>query len=153
MNDNQNLFSLSIDPVTKSYLTDIYKWTKFLAITGMVVLFLGLIAVALGATVSPSLLNAQSDGTVVTEVSPGTKATLGIVSVVCVAIAFFPLYFLLQFSNKMKRALVSNNQAELNESFARLKTYFKYLGIVIIIAFVIYVLVIVLYALGMAATS
>ncbi|MFL5773157.1 MAG: DUF5362 family protein [Flavisolibacter sp.] len=153
MNDNQNLFSLSIDPVTKSYLTDIYKWTKFLAITGMVVLFLGLVAVALGATVSPTLINAQSDGSVVTEVAPATKATLAIVSVICVAIAFFPLYFLLQFSNKMKKALVSNNQEELNESFAKLKTYFKYLGIIIIIAFVIYVLVIVLYALGMAASS
>jgi hypothetical protein len=147
MNDNQNLFSLSIDPVTKSYLTDIYKWTKFLAITGMVVLILGLIAVIIGTTVSADVFTSRSADTV-TEMTPAVRATMAIVSVIAIAVAFFPLYFLLQFSNKMKRALVSNNQEELNESFARLKTYFKYLGIITLIALCFYALAIVLRIVG-----
>ena len=152
MSDNQNLFSLSIDPVTKSYLTDVYKWTKFLAITGMVVLLLGLVAVILGTTISTDVFSTQA-GTESAEISSTVRASMAISSVIVVAIAFFPLYFLLQFSNKMKRALVSNNQEELNESFARLKTYFKYLGIVTIIVFCIYALAIIIRIIGMTAAS
>jgi len=151
MNENQNLFSLSIDPVTKSYLTDVYKWTKFLAITGMVVLLLGLVAVILGTTISTDVFRTQSAEAA--EISSTVRATMAVTSVIVIAIAFFPLYFLLQFSNKMKRALVSNNQDELNESFARLKTYFKYLGIITIIVLCIYALAIVLRIIGMSVAS
>ena len=69
--------------------------------------------------------------------------------IVCAVIAFFPYYFLLRFANKMKAALVSNDQDSLNGSFQNLKILYRYMGILMIIslAFMIFAI------LAIAATT
>ena len=59
--------------------------------------------------------------------------------IICAVIAFFPYYFLLRFANKMKAALISNDQETLNSSFQNLKILYRYMGILMIISLVVIV--------------
>jgi predicted PurR-regulated permease PerM len=155
MEQHQSLFSLSIDPVTKSHLNDTARWAKFLSIVGMVVLLLALAGTILGLTLfsnSSSVVfsfnNEQSD-----QVTNAMKLGMVIGTIIMVTIAFFPLLFLLQFANRMKRALAANEQDDLNDAFLQLKKYFRYLGIIVIIVLALYALMFILAIMGTALSS
>lgn len=55
---------------------------------------------------------------------------------------FFPCLFLFLFSVKSKKALLGNNEEMLASSFTGLRRCFQFIGVVIIISLVLYVLVI-----------
>jgi hypothetical protein len=74
-------------------------------------------------------------------------------SVIMLAVAFFPLLFLLRFANGMRSAINGNDQQRLNTSFQNLKIYFRYLGILVLIVLVIYAIVFTLTIVGIAALS
>jgi membrane-anchored glycerophosphoryl diester phosphodiesterase (GDPDase) len=152
--NNSSLFSLTIDPVTKTHLTETARWARFLAIFGMIMLALGLVVALMGATVFTRFFGFP------TGVEDETTAALGsqrigmmIGVVICLAIAFFPLLFLLRFANAMKRAIAANDQNRLNESFQNLKVYFRYLGILTIIFLVLYGIIIAIGVMGVAANG
>ena len=103
---NSSLFSLNIDPLTKTHLNETAKWARFLAILGMVVLALGLIVALMGATIFTTFF-----GMPTTTDYPGAEAamttariTMVVTTLIASAIIFFPLLFLLRFANAMKRA-------------------------------------------------
>jgi phosphate/sulfate permease len=73
-------------------------------------------------------------------------------AVIMIAIAFFPLMYLLQFANKMKNALAANDQEALNDSFLNIKRYFRYLGIIAIIVLAFYALFFVIAIVGIASS-
>jgi Family of unknown function (DUF5362) len=85
-------------------------------------------------------INGTSGEEMTTAMKVGTIIGITIV----IAIAFFPLMFLLQFANQTKRALAANDQAGLNSAFQNLKKYFRYLGIILIIVLSLYALMFVL---------
>jgi hypothetical protein len=132
-----SLFSLSIDPVTKAHLTETAKWARFLAIIGFVFLGLGLVV---------GIISMAAMSYVANDVSTtgfGSFASFGIAGfifgyILVVLLVFFPLLFLLRFANQMKAALVSNDQQKLNVSFQNLKAYFRFWGILAIIALAFY---------------
>ena len=151
-NHSSSLFSLSIDPVTKSHLNDTAKWARFLAIAGIVLLSLALIFTILSVTVFPN--STYSRLTVNGVEEDRLTATMKIVLAICITIAFliafFPMWYLLQFSNQMKKALYNNDQQALNFSFLNIKRYFRYVGIIMIIVLVVYGLAFVFVGLGIA---
>lgn len=137
MEDNTSLFSLSVDPVTKSHLYDAAKWARFLAIVGFIGLVLMIVA---GVFASVTLgryedmysgeLGARNRG-----MGGLMGATTAAVYIVVAIFWFFPLLFLIRFANNMQHALASNEQDRLNKSFQNLKVCFRYLGIITIIGF------------------
>ena len=141
MEQNQALFSLTIDPGTKAYLNETAKWAKFLSIVAMIVLILVFLFTVLSASV-------LDNATLITLGGPSARVSQGasnsvrigmvIGSLIMVAIGFIPLFYLLQFANRMKKALAANQQNILNESFYNLKRYFRFLGIVVIIVLILY---------------
>jgi len=151
-NHSSSLFSLSIDPVTKSHLNDTAKWARFLAIAGIVLLSLALIFTILSVTVFPN--STYSRLTVNGVEEERLTATMKIVLAICITIAFliafFPMWYLLQFSNQMKKALYNNDQQALNFSFLNIKRYFRYVGIIMMIVLVVYGLAFVFVGLGIA---
>lgn len=151
-NHSSSLFSLSIDPVTKSHLNDTAKWARFLAIAGIVLLSLALIFTILSVTVFPN--STYSRLTVNGVEEEQLTATMKIVLAICITIAFliafFPMWYLLQFSNQMKKALYNNDQQALNFSFLNIKRYFRYVGIIMMIVLVVYGLAFVFVGLGIA---
>ena len=141
MEENQALFSLTIDPGTKAYLNETAKWAKFLSIVAMIVLILVFLFTVLSASVLDNASFVTLGGTS-TRVSEGASNSvrIGMIigSLIMIAIGFIPLFYLLQFANRLKKALAANQQNVLNESFYNLKRYFRFLGIVVIIVLILY---------------
>lgn len=135
---NQSLFGLNIDEVAKSHLSDAAKWGKFLAIIG----FIGC-----GIMVLFGIITATS-GTSLTRVNniyeregySGLGGAIAVELIVAALLYFFPCLFLLRFSNKIKTALVSNDQHQMTISFQNLKAYFRYIGVLTIIGLAIFLL-------------
>ena len=145
MEDNSSLFSLTIDPVTKSYLLDTARWAKFLSIMGFI---LCVLIVVMGVIFGSQLTLIYSrDGQ---PMPAGTNIVLACLSVIVAVIYFFPCLYLFRFSSKMKLALNSNEQQKLNASFENLKSLFRYVGILTIVILAIYGLLLVFAILGFA---
>ena len=137
---NISLFGLGIDSISKSHLSEAAKWARFLAICGFV--FLGLMVIY-GVVVSFVIADMASTmsqfDTTANENSLKNLMGIGMIIfyIVFAVIAFFPYYFLLRFANKMKAALISNDQEALNGSFQNLKILYRYMGILMIISLVL----------------
>ena len=151
-NQGSSLFSLSIDPVIKSHLNDAAKWARFLAIAGIVLLGLAVIFTILSVTVFPNSTYTRFtvNGVEEEQLTAGMKIVMAICMVIAFLIAFFPMWYLLQFSNQMKKALYNNDQEALNYSFLNIKRYFRYVGIIMIIVLAIYGLAFIFVGLGVA---
>ncbi|HEU4901804.1 MAG TPA: DUF5362 family protein [Flavisolibacter sp.] len=140
MEEDNSLFSLSIDPATKIHLAETARWARFLAIIGFVlIVFMVALGVYSSLTISryEDMFNGyRGSRSIVDSVGVGVS----IVYVIMAVVAFFPLLFMLRFANQMRSALSSNNQALLTSSFQNLKIYFRYLGIITIIFLVLTIL-------------
>ncbi len=149
--ESRELFSLQIEPITKSYLWETARWAKFLSIIG----FIFCILILLGGLFFSSFFSyfARENGTVGSaEVNPtGLGVSMAFFYLILAVAYFFPCLFLYRFASKMKTALSGNAQDQLNFSFQNLKSLFKYFGIITIIALAMYGLVLVLAVLGLAA--
>jgi uncharacterized membrane protein YjgN (DUF898 family) len=140
MKETSALFTLSIDPLTKTQLTETTRWARLLAVAGFVfILLLVFIGVYSSLTISryEDMFNGYTGRRTFME-SLGVGAA--ITYIVLAVIAFFPFLFVLRFATAMRNALAANNQASLNDSFHYLKLYFRYLGIVLIVCLVVIVL-------------
>ena len=137
---NTTLFGLGIDNISRSHLSEAAKWARFLAICGFI--FIGLMVVY-GVVVSFVIVNMASTmsqfDTTASEKNLKNLMGIGMIIfyIICAVIAFFPYYFLLRFANKMKAALISNDQDALNGSFQNLKILYRYMGILMIISLVL----------------
>lgn len=142
MEQPNSLFSLSIDPATRSHLSEASKWARFLAIAGMISLVL---LVAFGVYVS-TVMTANLDRQFEdinggnSTLADGVGVGMAVIYLVIAVIWFFPLMYLLKFSNQMQNAIAGNNQEVLNSSFQNLKICFRYLGIVTIIGVIFYLI-------------
>lgn len=144
-----SLFSLAIDPVTKAHLSETAKWARFLSIVGFILLaliLLGGIAVAL--FVGRPLDTYGGSG-----VFDAFSVGMSFMYIIAAVIWFFPLLFLYRFSSRMKTALNGNDQNALNTSFENLKSCFRYVGVITIIVFALYALLLVFAIVGVTAFS
>ena len=69
------------------------------------------------------------------------------------AVWFFPLMYLLRFSNRMKNAITGNDQQALNIAFQNLKICFRFVGIVTIIVLALYAIAFIFGIISFAAFS
>lgn len=151
-NPSSSLFNLTIDPLTKSHLYETAKWARFLSIVGMISLALMILFGLFFSTIFSSLSNNSFDGAEPsTEWTTGMGMAMGIIYIIIAIIWFFPLLYLLRFSNTIKSAVNSNDQNALNVSFQNLKACFRYIGIVTIIIIALYALILVFAIVGGAA--
>ena len=152
MDENQSLFSLTIDPVTKAHLNDLARWARFIAITGIVILLLGLAVTLIDVAIMDNSFGLVFivNGTQTTQITPAMRVATALSSVLFTAVCFFPLYFLFLFAGRMKKALTNNQQKELNEAFQNLKKAFRYVGIVMLVCILLIALVFILYTAGSA---
>ena len=151
---NTSLFSLSIDPVTKAHLSEAARWARFLAIIGIVFLVIMVCAGLFMATMMSSTMSQfDSSGYPSSNVFAAFGPGIAILYIIIAVIMFFPMLFLLRFSNKTRAALAGNDQQTLNDSVQNLKAYFRYLGILMIIWLVFFVIGLLFGVMGAAALS
>ncbi len=119
-----------------SYLKEISRWSRFLAVMGFVVVGMMIVgAFALPAIVS-SYNYSELDGALKSDYKTGMTVNFLILAV----LLFFPCLFLFRFSIKMREALANGSQQSFEDSFRNLKSTFKFYGILTIIILGIYAL-------------
>lgn len=126
----------------RSYLYDMAKWANFLAIVGFVMSgFLILTSFTIGPAMSTNAELAAAMAT--SKIGP-----IGI-TIFCLIFAFaifYPSLLLFKYSGKAKHGVLYGEQTSLDEAFGKMKSLFKYWGIVTLIGIVFYVMLIVLQA-------
>lgn len=124
------------------------SWSMGLAI-------LGFIGVGFMVLAGIAMLGASSFiGDSLTGAFPFPFWILSLFYLVIAALYFFPLLYLYQFSSRMKRALLYNEQQALTESCVNLGKHYKFLGIMMIALMVLYfIMIIAMMAFGMTAAK
>ena len=136
MNTAPNLLDndLIIDDAAISHLKEAAVWGKFLGIMG----FVYSIVIALSGIFTGiwSRYSQRSNRMM--------QASLtAMIYLVGAAIIFFMSLYLFRFAKKIQVSILSNNQQGLSDAFRNLKLYFRFAGIISIIALMLTVLAIV----------
>jgi hypothetical protein len=74
-----------------------------------------------------------------------------VVYILIITIYIFPLYYLYQFSLKLKKALLSKDEKILADAFEMLKSHYKFIGVFTIIMLSIYILAGIIGIIGVLA--
>ncbi len=143
MEQNENLFGLSLDAQSKGYLGETAKWAKFLAIIGIIgcafLVLAGIVMATNGSEMERAMRQYGGSSSEIENLHMITAVAYIIIAV----IYFFPCLYLMRFSNQMTTAINSENQENLTLAFQNLKSTFKFIGIFTIVIIGIYILAIV----------
>jgi len=130
------LEQLILNSNAKAFLKEIAKWAFFLSIIG----FIGIGFLVILAIFS-SVIFSEIPQAKLVPFDLGFAMT--ILFLLFAILYFFPVYYLMQFSNKMKKALATKNDETLAESLQVLKSHYKFIGVFTIISMSLYVMLIV----------
>jgi magnesium-transporting ATPase (P-type) len=134
---------IEIEQETLNHLNTTRKWAMFLAIIGFI--FLGLIIII--GLIAGTFLTAFSSG----EKGLGIPESFMFIPILLIALVyFFPVLFLFRFSKHSSHAIQHLDKLELNKAIKYLKYYFVYTGVLIIIIFSLYIVVLVVAGSSMA---
>ena len=143
METNLENRKIEIENETLKYLNTARKWAMFLAIIGFI--FLGLIIII--GLIAGTFLTAFNSG----EKSLGIPESLMFIPVLLVALLyFFPVLFLFRFSKHTSHAIQTLDKLEFHKAMKNLKSYFAYIGIMIIVVFSFYIVVLIVAGTSMA---
>ena len=134
-------FDLQLNETAKGFLNETAKWAYFLSILGYIgIAFIVLIALFAGAIFGyiGSMGNEMGAGAF-NSLGGGTFIT--ILYLIIAALYFFPVYYLNKFGVKTKVALQENNTELLTNSLKYLKSHFKFIGVMMLVVFALYVVV------------
>jgi hypothetical protein len=133
MDNIEEIKKLEIEQETLKDLDTTRKWTMFLAILGFIGIGV-LLAVGLFTGVFLSVFNKGDTAT-------SYPGWLVFVIIVTTSILyFFPMLFIFRFSKFIKVVIKTHDSEELKKAFKNLRSYFTYIGILVIAALVIYVI-------------
>jgi len=137
------LEQLTLTSSAKRFLRESAKWCKFLSILGFIGIgFLLIFAIFTGTMID--LLQT----TVPQPLPNGLAITTTVTYLLLAIIYFFPVYYLFQFSNSMKKALLMKNDETLEKAFEMLKSHYKYIGVLTIITISLYLFFIIIMVMG-----
>lgn len=140
MENNENR-RIEIEQDSLDHLNTIRKWTMFFSVIGFI--FIGLMIIA--GIVAGAFLSIFQTG----EMGAGISRWIMIVFILVIAlIYFFPVLFLFRFSIHTRNAVQSTSKEELRLALKNLKSYFVYIGVLVIIGLAFYFI-----ALAIAGTS
>jgi hypothetical protein len=141
------------------YFDTTRKWTMFFAILGFVllglVLIIGLVAGSLirGLTSGMSGMEGMEGMGSVRAAGGFASIMMFIVMLIMAVIYFFPLLYLLKFSQHAKKAVATCDSNEMTLAFRNIKSYWKYMGILVIILLVVYLIIFLIFGASMAFLS
>jgi hypothetical protein len=117
----------------KGYLLETAKWGFFLAIVGYV--GVGIMVLACIFIMTAGSMAGNFPG------SPIPMGAMGLMYLVIAAFYFFPVYYLHQFSIKIKEGLRSQSVESTTDGFRNLKSLYKFMAIFMIVILSIYALI------------
>lgn len=131
-NSADNTFDLEVDATAREHLRSITSWARIIALIGFINTALSLVG----------LIKAGPEG--------GAFAIALVFGLVFVAIMVMIYLFLLRFANHTAASLQTDNQEGFNYGIDSLRSYFKIIGILLIIVVSLVCLGFLLFGLGVA---
>lgn len=135
-------FGLQLNESAKEFLKETAKWAYFLSILGYVGIGL-IVLVAIFAGAIFSTLGAMMPGEIAGKIGSTFGIIITVMYLLFAALYFFPVYYLNKFASNLKTALQNNDSNFLTSSFEYLKSHYKFIGMMMVITFSLYGLVIV----------
>jgi hypothetical protein len=159
MENIQENRKIEIGQESLGYLDTTRKWSMFFAILGFI--FLGImLVIGIVAGSFMSAFTSKMTGMEGIQGMEGTKAAGGIASVlffiymlVFAVIYFFPLLYLFRFSRHTKKSVANLDANELQLGLKNLKSFWKYIGILMIICLAVFFLVLIIAGGSLALLS
>lgn len=122
------------------YLQTAAKWAKFLAIVG----FVGCVIMVLVGLFAGSIFSKMSAVSAYPgAMSQGLGAFMSVFYVAFALLYFLPSLYLYQFSNYAKKAIMFSSSNDITLSIGKLKSFFKFIGIMIIVVLSLYLLIVI----------
>jgi hypothetical protein len=137
MEEDTEKKTIEIDQETLAHLNTTRKWSGFLAIFGVIVLVL-LILVGL---IMGTFLSAFNTGVAGIDI-PEIIIILGFI--ILTSVCIIPFYYLSRFSKHTSVAVRTFDKLELNKAMKNLKKFFIYIGFLIIISIIFYIVILML---------
>lgn len=128
----------------RSYLYDMAKWASFLAIVGFVITgFMVLASFTIGAAMStnPELAKLLASSTL-------SPVGFTIFCLIYALAIFYPSLLLFKYAVKAKQGILYGEQDSLNDALNNMKSLFKYWGILTFIGIILYIVLVILQAIG-----
>ncbi|HRE52801.1 MAG TPA: DUF5362 family protein [Flavitalea sp.] len=135
---NSNVFDLHYDQESAGYFEQSAKWARFIAIVGFV--FCGLFAVA--SFFMGSIFSSMPEMSGVGMGMLGGGAVTAFYLIFAL-IGFFPCLYLYRFATQLQEAIKANDMAKMNYALKNLKSYFKFIGILLIVTLAFYAVAII----------
>lgn len=130
----------------RSYIYETAKWARFLAIFGMVLAALTVIS-AMSASAVLTALSAANPGNPLAGMNP---TVLTIIYLLLALVEFYPSFLLYKFSAAATQAVLYADQENFSIATSKLKSYFKFWGILVMTLIALYVLMIIVVVVGTA---
>jgi hypothetical protein len=125
-NKLDNFFNISFDPKSSAGLRTVAKWSMVAAICSVCGSLLGVVLAILGKN------RTEESSGLISYAFFSTANVAGSIVVLILSAAFN--YFLYSFSVNTLKGLTNLDPGKLNEGLSSLKTYYKILGIIMIVA-------------------
>jgi Family of unknown function (DUF5362) len=127
---------LIVDSTISAHLKETAVWGKFLGVIGFIYSGLVVVGAIFAASMFAKLTGNATGG------SNGLMAggMVGIVYLGLAGVVFFMSMYLFRFAKNTQVALKTNDQETLAASFKNLKVYFRFAGIITVVALIITVL-------------
>ena len=122
----------------RSYIYESARWTKFLAVVGFVFSAFTVMG-AFGAGAFLSQVAAVQPGNPLVQMGGGAVTVLFLVFAL---LYFYPSLLLYSYSSAAKAAVLYANQEGLNIAMGKLKSFFKFWGILMMVLIAFYVMLI-----------
>ena len=125
---------MQLSDQAKKYLLEASKWANFIAIVGFI---------AIGLLIIMSF----SIGTILASLPEGSLGGLSpkffsFFYLIAAGIYFIPVFFLFQFAQKTKQALMEDDHNLLTFGLKKLKSHYKFIGILFIVLIALYLFLI-----------
>ena len=133
MDNSEEITKIEIEAETLKDLDRTRKWTMFLAILGFIGIGV-LLIVGIFACIFLSVFNKGDTA----HSYPGWLVCIIIIEVS--VIYFFPMLYIFRFSKFLSGVAKTYDKEELKKAFKNLRSHFTYIGIMVIVMLVIYVI-------------
>lgn len=144
----QSEVKLVVTEEMRSYFYEIAKWASFLAIVGFA--FAGI--TILSAFTIGAVMNSNPQLLAMANTMGAAAGVVFTVMFLILAFAiFYPSLLMFKYAAKAKIGVLYGDQASLDEAMSKLKSLFKYWGIITIVYLGIYALMIIATLMGKAA--